>query len=399
MRHLLLNLGHFQTHFFLLLYPTVVLTLEHQGGGDYGDLLLPSTAGFVAFAALTLPAAWAGDRIPKARLIALFFFGLAAGSAIAALAEGTLMLAAGLAVIGAAAAIYHPVGLAQLTEETRATGWAIAVNGVWGNMGVAAAPLAAAALAEGWGWRAAFAVPAVFALACGLLQLGQARQPVVAHKIVEEGGGAVPRDALVRVLVFQVAGGFCGGLLFNALTVALPKLIDDALGGAGAATLSSATLSSGAVASLIFAIAAFSQLVTGRLLDRVAVRSLAGWLINGQFVALVLLALTGGWAQVAAALLLTTLIFAEIPVGDTLVRRVTSPAIRARAYGVVYAVYFSASIATVPLIAWLYREGQGFGALLWMLAGAALLLALAAWSLPRGAGDPPALAASRLRPA
>ncbi len=390
MRHLLLNLGHFQTHFFLLLYPTVVLTLERQGDGGYGDLLLPSTAGFVAFAALTLPAAWAGDRWPKARLIALFFFGLAAGATIAALAEGTLMLAAGLAVIGAAAAIYHPVGIAQLAEETRATGRAIAVNGVWGNMGVAAAPLVAAALAEGWGWRAAFALPAVLALACGLLQLGQARRPAAAHRVEETGSGGVPRGALVRVLFFMLAGGFCGGLLFNALTVALPKLIDDALAHGGATDDGEGLLSASAVASLIFALAAFSQLVTGRLLDRVAVRPLAGWLINGQVAALVLLALTGGWVQVAAALLLTTLIFAEIPVGDTLVKRVTSPAIRARAYGVVYAVYFSASIATVPLIAWLYREGQGFGALLWLLAGAALLLATAAWCLPRGAGDPPA---------
>ncbi len=387
MRHLLLNVGHFQTHFFLLLYPTVVLTLERQGGGSYGDLLLPSTAGFVAFAAMTLPAAWAGDRFPKGRLIALLFFGLAAGSTLAALSQGTVMLACGLALIGAAAAIYHPVGIAQLAEETTRTGRAIGVNGVWGNLGVAAAPLAAAALAAGWGWRAAFAVPAVLAFVTGCLQVVQARRGGGGHKLPEAAVGAVPRGALLRVLAFLVASGLCGGLLFNAMTVALPKLIDDALPGQG-----SGVLSAGAVASAIFAVAAFSQLVTGHLLDRVAVRPLAGWLITGQAASLVLLALAGGWAQVAAALLLTTLIFAEIPVGDTLLKRVTSARIRARAYGVAYAISFASAIATVPLISGLYSEGQGFGALLWLLAGAATLLAAAAWSLPRGAGNPPGLA-------
>lgn len=387
MRHLLLNLGHFQTHFFLLLYPTVVLTLQREGGGSYGDLLLPSTAGFVAFALFTLPAAWAGDRLPKARLIALLFFGLAAGAALAAAAEDTLMLAAGLAVIGAAAAIYHPVGIAQLTEDATATGRAIGVNGVWGNLGVAAAPLAAAALAEGWGWRAAFAVPAALALATGLLQVLAARRRVAARPVEAEAEGRVPRGALPRVLLFLVAGGLCGGLLFNAMTVALPKLIDDALPGLAAG----GALSAGALASAIFAVAAFSQLVSGRLLDRLPLRPLAGLLISGQALSLVLLALAEGWLQVVAALALVTLIFAEIPVGDTLVKRVTSPAIRARAYGLAYAIYFGTSIATVPLIAWLYRDGQGFGPLLWLLAGGAALLALAAWSLPRGAGDPPGL--------
>jgi MFS family permease len=386
MRHLLLNLGHFQTHFFLLLYPTVVLTLQRDGGGSYGDLLLPSTAGFVAFAALTLPAAWAGDRWPKSRLILLLFLGLAAGAALAALASDTVMLAAGLALIGAAAAIYHPVGLAQLAEETSATGRAIGVNGVWGNLGVAAAPLAAALLAETWGWRAAFAVPAVLALLTALLQLREVRSGRVGHRPPESATGAVPRGALARVLLFLFASGLCGGLLFNAMTVALPKMMDDALPGMGRGALSA-----GAVASAIFAAAAFSQLVSGRLLDRVAARPLAGLLTSGQAASLVLMALATGWLQVLAALALVTLIFAEIPVGDTLVKRVTSPEVRARAYGLVYAVTFGTSVATVPLIAWLYQDGQGFAALLWLLAGAAALLAAAAWNLPRGAGDPPGL--------
>ena len=146
MRPLLLNVGHFQTHFFLLLYPTVVLTLEREGAGSYGDLLLPATAAWIAFAGFTLPAAWAGDRFPKPRLLLLLFLGLALGSGLAALAQSTWQLTAALALIGAAAASYHPVGIALLVEQSPQTGRAVGVNGVWGNLGVAAAPLAASAM-------------------------------------------------------------------------------------------------------------------------------------------------------------------------------------------------------------------------------------------------------------
>ena len=38
-------------------------------------------------------------------------------------------------------AIYHPVGLAIVTAKWKNTGMRLAVNGVWGNLGVASAAL------------------------------------------------------------------------------------------------------------------------------------------------------------------------------------------------------------------------------------------------------------------
>lgn len=395
MRHIFLNLGHFQTHFFLLLYPTIVLTLEREGGGSYGDLLLPSTAGFVAFAALTLPAAWAGDRFPRPVLIALLFFGLAAGTGLAAAANGPLLLAAGLALTGAAAAIYHPVGLAALTEDSASdAGRVIAVNGVWGNMGVAAAPLIAALLAENLGWRFAFALPAVFALATGLAYVSRQRRQGRRRMVKAEPAPPVVKGgALLRVVLFLLVGGFCGGLIFNAVTVALPKLLAEQLPANAAGE--AGVVGAGLLASLIFAVAAFSQLVTGRLLDRLPTRVLAGSLTSLQALFLLLLIGAEGWLAIAMALLLVTAIFAEIPVGDTLVRRVTPPQLRARAYGLLYVVSVGSTVATVPLISALYREGAGFVDLLWLLSGAAVLLAASAWGLPRGAADPQPVAPPR----
>lgn len=385
MRPLLLNLGHFQTHFFLLLYPTVVLTLERDGAGSYGDLLLPATAAWVAFAAFTLPAAWAGDRFAKPRLMRLFFLGLALGSAIAALSQTTWQLTLGLAMIGAAAAIYHPVGIALLVEQTTATGRAIGVNGVWGNLGVAAAPLAAAALAEGLGWRWAFAVPAALALATALACRARTSER---RRTPAESGPQAPigRAGFLRILLFFLASGLCGGLLFNALTIALPKLVESELG--KVVLLGDGGLEVGLLASAIFTLAAFSQIVSGRLLDRLPLRALAGGITLAMTASLLLLATTSGLLALLAALAAVTLTFAEIPVGDTLVKRVASPALRARVYGLVYLLTFAAAAASVPLVAWIYESDGDLGRLLWLLAGAAGVLSLAAWCLPRGRTDP-----------
>jgi len=48
---LFLNVGHTYAHLFMLLYPTVVLTLEAEFQRPYGALLALATPGFVAFGA------------------------------------------------------------------------------------------------------------------------------------------------------------------------------------------------------------------------------------------------------------------------------------------------------------------------------------------------------------
>ena len=72
-RFIFLNIGHAYDHLFMLLYPTVVLTLETEFSQSYGDLLSLSIPGFIAFAFGTIPAGWLGDRWSRSKMIAIFF--------------------------------------------------------------------------------------------------------------------------------------------------------------------------------------------------------------------------------------------------------------------------------------------------------------------------------------
>ena len=88
----------------------------------------------------------------------------------------------GLGTLGLFAAIYHPVGLAHVTEIGLRTGRALAINGIFGNMGLAGAAAITGLLATRYGWQATFLLPGTLSVLLGLLLfLRNHRQRCPAH--------------------------------------------------------------------------------------------------------------------------------------------------------------------------------------------------------------------------
>src|ERR687892_447993 len=139
---LFLNLAHAYDHFFLLIFPTAVLALAPAWGMSYGEALAFGTAAFVTFGLGTLPVGWLGDRWSRTHLMTIFFVGIGASAILTGLAQGPVSLTLGLGLLGLFASIYHPVGTALVVQNAGQAGRALGVNGVFGNLGVAAAGLA-----------------------------------------------------------------------------------------------------------------------------------------------------------------------------------------------------------------------------------------------------------------
>jgi MFS family permease len=206
------------------------------------------------------------------------------------------------------------------------------------------------------------------------------------------GGRPAPRaaraasPALVRrVFVFVGLASLFGGLVFSVMTVALPKMLAEGLGGGGGDGGGGA-LSAGTLAAGIFAIAAFAQIVTGRAVDRVAPRALMLALAGGQLLLFILLAQFAGWPLLLLGFLVMPLVFGEIPVHDTMVAQYGAAEWRGRIYAVKYVLSLGISAAAVPLVAWLYSPGaaggNGFVWLYTALALAAAVVAAASLLLP-----------------
>ena len=389
---LFLNVGHFLDHLFMLIFATVAaLRLAGEWGMSYAALIPYATPGFVAFGICAIPAGWIADKWNREAMMVVFFAGIGASSIATALADTPAGIALGLFAIGVFAAIYHPVGLALVVQGREKTGVPLAINGVFGNLGVAAAALLTGWMIDTGGWRNAFVLPGAVSIAIGaayaaFLWTGRGRS-------APQGGGAeaagpsaaspVGRAAFLRVLSVVVFTTAIGGLIFQSTTFALPKVFDERLAGlAGSAT------AIGGYAFLVFAVAALAQLAVGYLVDRHPVRTVFAVVAGLQALLFAVMYELTGLAALVVALAFMLAVFGQIPINDVLVARIASSAWRSRLYAIRYIVTFSVMASALPLIAGIHAS-RGFAALFVVMAVAAGGILAAVLMLPR-AGIPAA---------
>jgi MFS family permease len=398
---LLLNIGHFLDHLFTLVFATVAaLVLYREWGITYAELLAYATPGFFAFGLFSLPAGWLADKWSRDGMMCVFFIGIGLTSIVTSFAESPLQMGIGLFVIGIFAAIYHPVGLAIVTVKWKNTGMRIAMNGVWGNLGVAGAALIAGYLIDNGGWRLAFVLPGIFSIVMGFLYMALQWRSIVAGRTdaKAETGESAPPSAAYRALVIRVSAIIflttaVSSIIFQSTTFALPKIFDerlqglatklsawtDTIGGAGQGDVATII---GSLAFIIFAVASIAQLVVGRSLDRFGPRRVFMIVATIQLIFFSLMpGLTDGVA-LAVALGFMIGAFGQIPINDYMIGKTASGAYRARIYGVRYVVSFTALAATLPLIAFVYQN-WGFDMLFRILAGAAIVILAAVTILPK----------------
>jgi MFS family permease len=380
---LLLNVGHFLDHLFTLIFATVAaLALSAEWGLGYGDLLKYAAPGFFAFGVFALPAGWLADKWSRDGMMAVFFIGIGLASIATSFAVTPVQVGTGLFVIGMFAAIYHPVGLAIVVEKWRGTGMRLAVNGVWGNLGVASAALITGYCIDHGGWRSAFVAPALVSIAVGIAYAVLMWDEIVAPKPAAKGvggGAALAADAkavLWRISVVVFLTTAISSIVFQSTTFALPKVFAEKLAGL---QLSATVI--GQLAFLVFATASIGQLIVGHFLDKLGPRTVFMAAAGLQVVFFALMPGLTDWAALACAMAFMLAAFGQIPINDYMIGRMAQGDMRARIYGVRYVVSFTVLAAALPLIAYIY-EGWGFDALFKVLAFAALLILAAVWQLP-----------------
>jgi MFS family permease len=372
-----LNIGHTFDHLFMLIFPTVVLAIGLEWQRPYSELLPLSLPGFIAFGVFSIPAGWLADRWSRSGMMTVFFFGIGLSAILAGLAQTAWQISAALGLVGMFAAIYHPVGLAMLVANEPKLGRTLGVNGVYGNVGLALAALIAGALADLWHWRAAFFVPAILSIATGIgfAIASRGGDPVRAKG--KPGAAKLPRAVLVRVFVVVVVSTICGGVIFNATTVAMPKVFDERL-----TALTQSTMGIGLLVCVVYLIAAMAQLLVGWWLDRRSLKAVFLAVVTLQVPLLFAAGSLQGYAMLACAVAMMFVVFGQIPINDAMIARYTSDEWRARAYSVRYVLSFAASATAVPLIAGLYKATGDFTLLFEILAALAACIFLAALAFP-----------------
>lgn len=392
-----LNIGHFIDHLATLIFATVAaLVLAREWNMSYAELATYATPGFIAFGLFSVPAGWLGDRWSRDGMMAVFFVGIGFASIATAFANTPLQIAIGLFVVGIFAAIYHPVGIAIVVGKYAKAGMAIAVNGVWGNLGVACAALFTGVLIDQAGWRAAFIVPGVASVAVGIaytilfwreINAPSPHKTAVAGHAPPAASGA-ERLSLIRAsaLVFLIIA--LSSFVFQSTSFAIPKVFEERLG-----SLGGTATQIGGLAFLVFALASLSQLAAGSVLDTWGPRKVL--MISAGIECLFLALMPGltGWPALIVTLGFMLAAFGQIPVTDFIIGKLTRSEVRSLAFGLRYVVSFGVAASTVPIMAYI-QSHAGFDGLFRVLAIVAALIFLGVIGLPRQLATPTAVAVS-----
>lgn len=372
------NFGHAYSHLLMMLFPTVVLALEKSWGMSYGELIVLMLAGQVLFGVAALPAGWLGDRWSAVGMMTIFFIGTGLATIATGLARSPVEMALGLASIGLFASIYHPVGMAWLVRMAENRGRALGENGIYGAVGIALAPLVAAALTDAISWRAAFIVPGITSVVIGIALWAAWRM----GKVVDVEGDAKPvpepsKGDAVRAFFILSVTMTCVGFVGSTLGVVLPKLFEQRLTGLG-----DGVLGTGAMVALVYFVASTGQLIGGRLADRFAMKRVYVACYAIVTPCLLLAAYTESWALLAVSMAAVYLNITSLPSENAMLAHFTPSSWRATAYGAKFVMALGVAAMAVPVAGWIQDTYGDFFWLFVFMAAAGVLVLLFGLMLP-----------------
>lgn len=379
LRFFFLNLGHFVDHLFMLIFAKAAYDAGKSWGLGYDEMIIYGTPAAILFGACAPLAAHAADKYGRNLMMVVFFIGIGGASIVASFATTPFMLGSGLALIGVFAAIYHPVGITMVIQGGGKVGWRLGVNGVWGNLGVAAAPLITGFILSAYDWRLAFAVPGVFSILIGIsfwlfIRTGNAVPPEPSAREKALIGFAPGwQRALLSLGLVTIGGGF----VFGALIFLIPRLFEVKLSG-----ITSDVAVTGALAAVVYATAAFAQVGVGKVIDKKPIKPVLITIAACQAPIILIMSYQQDWALFITTFLAMAVVFGQIPITDAVLSRYVPDRWRAKVLSIKFMLNLCLGAAVLPFASYVLKAGGGFETILTILAIAALLIVSAAFLLP-----------------
>jgi MFS family permease len=260
-------------------------------------------------------------------------------------------------VIGVGCSAYHPSGLALLSKGIRVRGRAMGINGLWGNFGIASAPLVAGIFTYAMGWKSTLLAFGLIGVVLGIACL--AIPIFIDREDLQRGTSVAGRQAVTLFLILCAAMVF-SGLMYRGYTIILPTFFESKLAGLGAllsSVLSDArtapeadTLMATLITCGVYLIGMVGQLIGGRAADRRDLR----WAYLTFFACalpfLLSLRFVEGPLLIPLAGFFVLFSLGMQPVENSLVAMLTPPQWRSVSYGVKFTLVFGAGSLAVHFV-------------------------------------------------
>ncbi|MFL2935439.1 MAG: MFS transporter [Myxococcota bacterium] len=373
--------AHAATHYVELVFPTLAVGLAAEIGISLEVVLSWSFASYLLFGLGALPAGIAADRFGARPVIIAGLLTAGLGTCIAGSVAPGWPLALALAAVGAGASLYHPAGTGLLSRAVVQRGRALGINGIYGNAGIALAPLVTFALSSAIGWRLTLWTTGIVILA-GTFLFNRVRfeEPPRGesnpHANRNESAPLSSRGILVFVVLCIAAT--LGGFIYRGNIVAEPALFSENI----------FFINYGLAASIALLIGIGGQYLGGLMADRYELRITYGIFHLMALPALIAMSLLAQWPLLLAGSLYSFFSLGMQPVENSLFAALTPERWRATAYGLKFVFTFGLGSTAVFLVrgvaeasSWsnVYLALAGVGVALILFIG---LLIILTWGRP-----------------
>jgi MFS family permease len=369
--------SHALAHVAELAFPATALlvTMEFFGRGEYAEIGLATFISSLLFGAAAIPSGRLVDRLGARAVLLIFLFGTGASLALLSQMRSFPGFTAGLALVGCFSGLYHPAGTTMISLGIKEHGKAMGAHGVGGNLGLALTPFVAAALAGTMGWRWAYAALGSIPIILGLL--------VIAARVnvgrAEEPGSGSGKDNqsekpyLLIPLVIMFFMAVFNGMTYRGLMTFLPSYFAERVH-LSWLPLHQVTVG-GTMTTAILLLGVVGQFIGGNLADRFNKEKVYTVIF---FITCPLLLLLGSLSNLP--LILVTAAFAFLyfmnqPVGNAMIPRYASPAVRGMVFGLFFFMAFGAG-SIMSWIAGIVGERFELNRIFIMLAASTLISAL-----------------------
>ena len=355
-RRILLNTayGHFMSHFNMLVFPALVLPLTVRLNMEMAAILGLSFWMYLLFGLTALPWGVLADRFGARKLLFIFFLGAGLSSmGVAFWMDSPLIFAPVLAALGLFSGIYHPAGLGLISKEMTRVSLGMGYNGMFGNLGLAMAPLLTGIVNWFWGPRAAYLILGGLNF-CGVILM--ITYPVAESKS-EHSTQSGKENGIVAAFFFLLAAMMLAGMVYRGSTVILPTYFElktpvlfqwliRVTGGEFSQNLVATT-----VTSFIFMIGILGQYGGGRCAERFDPKLC--YLIFFGIIGPAAFFMAFAWdlPLIGLAVIFFFFLMGVQPIENTLIARFTPKRFHHSAYGTKFILTFGVGALSVKIVA------------------------------------------------
>lgn len=353
--------SHFFTHFYILIFPVLVLPLSRDLGLPLDKVIGLSFLMYLLYGLAAIPWGFISDSTSPRIVMGLGTVIAGSGLIFSGLIRNPNMLTWTLAVTGLGCAAYHPSGLALISKGIKSRGRGMGINGIFGNLGMGAAPFTAGIMNYFLGWRQTFIFLGIAGITAGILSLF-VKFSVPRDSDLQQRKN-IKEDSVLKLFLILCFVVIFSGLMYRTYTLVFPAWIEIKLSTLfsdinkiliknGSITLlpESDTLIASILTGFAYIIGMFGQLTGGKIADKWELRSayLFFWVMALPFLLLTRFS-TGLWILPFSGLFIFFAMGMQ-PIENSIYAILTPARWRSVGYGIKFTLTFGIGSLSVFIV-------------------------------------------------